>query len=81
VVNAKGDRDMVSDVDVEIEQGVRDYLHEHGPEVGFLGEEEGSTPSSGGLRWVLDPIDGAANFVKGIPLYAISLWSGCCLCG
>jgi myo-inositol-1(or 4)-monophosphatase len=75
VVNAKGDRDMVSDVDLEIERAVRGYLHEHSPEVGFLGEEEGATPApgGGGLRWVLDPIDGTANFVKGIPLYSISL--------
>jgi myo-inositol-1(or 4)-monophosphatase len=75
VVSAKGDRDMVSDVDLEIERVVRSYLHEHSPEVGFLGEEEGITPTpgGGGLRWVLDPIDGTANFVKGIPLYSISL--------
>jgi len=43
------------------------------PEVGFLGEEEGNAPGDGELRWVLDPIDGTANFVKGIPLYSISL--------
>jgi myo-inositol-1(or 4)-monophosphatase len=75
-VNTKGDRDMVSDVDIEIERVVRDYLHERSPEIGFLGEEEGTAPAAtdgAGLRWVLDPIDGTANFVKGIPLYSISL--------
>ncbi|HUB39977.1 MAG TPA: inositol monophosphatase family protein [Streptosporangiaceae bacterium] len=41
--------------------------------MGFLGEEEGNAPGDGELRWVLDPIDGTANFVKGIPLYSISL--------
>jgi len=73
VVKAKGDRDMVSDVDIEIERAVRDFLREHSPELGFLGEEEGNAPGDGELRWVLDPIDGTANFVKGIPLYSISL--------
>lgn len=73
VVDAKGDRDMVSDVDVQIEGAVRAYLAERTPEVGFLGEETGDAPGSNGLQWVLDPIDGTANFVKGIPLYAISL--------
>lgn len=74
VVSAKGDRDMVSDIDVEIERAVRDYLHERHPEIGFRGEEEGSTTAGGKeLWWVFDPIDGTANFVKGIPLYAISL--------
>jgi myo-inositol-1(or 4)-monophosphatase len=74
VVSAKGDRDMVSDIDVEIEHAVRGYLHERNPEIGFVGEEEGSTtPDALGLQWLLDPIDGTANFVKGIPLYSISL--------
>ena len=74
VVTAKGDRDMVSDIDVEIEEAVRAYLHERNPDIGFIGEEEGSTtPGARGLQWLLDPIDGTANFVKGIPLYSISL--------
>jgi myo-inositol-1(or 4)-monophosphatase len=73
VVSAKGDRDMVSDIDVQIEHAVRDYLQEQHPDIGFLGEEEGSRPGKHGLQWVLDPIDGTANFVKGIPLYSISL--------
>jgi myo-inositol-1(or 4)-monophosphatase len=73
VVMAKGDRDMVTDIDVAIERAVRSFLDQRCPEVGFLGEEEGGGPGEGGLQWVLDPVDGTANFVKGIPLYAISL--------
>jgi hypothetical protein len=38
VVSAEDDRDMVSDVDVEIERAVRGYLHEQDPEIGFKGE-------------------------------------------
>ena len=72
-LRAKGDRDMVSDVDVQIERAVREYLQVRSPEVGFLGEEEGNAAGDGVLQWVLDPIDGTANFVKGIPLFAISL--------
>jgi myo-inositol-1(or 4)-monophosphatase len=73
VVTAKGDRDMVSDIDLQVERAVRGYLRERSPEAGFLGEEEGNAPGEGELQWVLDPIDGTANFVKGIPLYSISL--------
>lgn len=73
IIDAKGDRDMVSDVDLAIERRVRWYLLEQSPEVGFLGEEEGNGTGSGELQWVLDPVDGTANFVKGIPLYSISL--------
>jgi myo-inositol-1(or 4)-monophosphatase len=72
VVSAKGDRDMVSDIDVQIERAVRGFLHDQAPEMGFMGEEEGGADEHE-LQWVLDPIDGTANFVKGIPLYAISL--------
>ena len=73
VVTAKGDRDMVSDVEFQVERAVRGYLRSRSPEIGFLGEEEGNAPGDGDLQWVLDPIDGTANFVKGIPLYSVAL--------
>lgn len=69
----KGDRDMVSDLDIAIERTVRGFLADATPEIGFLGEEEGATGTQTGLRWALDPIDGTANFVAGIPLFAVSL--------
>jgi myo-inositol-1(or 4)-monophosphatase len=74
-VRAKGDRDSVTDVDVRIEREIRAYLRERTPEIGFLGEEEGSrTASAGGdCVWTLDPIDGTSNFVHGVPLCAVSL--------
>ena len=73
IVSAKRDRDMVTDIDVRIERVVRGFVQEHCPEVAFLGEEEGNAVGSGELQWILDPIDGTANFVKGIPLFSISL--------
>lgn len=68
----KGDRDMASELDYEIEHAVRQLLQEATPEIGFVGEES-SPEASGDLQWVLDPIDGTANFVRGVPLCAISL--------
>jgi myo-inositol-1(or 4)-monophosphatase len=73
VVDAKGDRDMVSDVDLEVERRVREFLRARSPETGFVGEEDENASGDGDLQWVMDPIDGTANFVKGIPLYSISL--------
>ncbi|MHB1596627.1 MAG: inositol monophosphatase family protein [Streptosporangiaceae bacterium] len=73
VTAKKGDRDMVSDLDIAIERTVRDFLADATPGIGFLGEEEGATGAEAGLRWALDPIDGTANFVAGIPLFAVSL--------
>ncbi|MEV0325440.1 inositol monophosphatase family protein [Micromonospora echinospora] len=71
-LTSKGDRDIASDLDYEIERGLRARLGTATPDIGFLGEEEGSTGSAE-VQWVLDPIDGTANFVRGIPLCAVSL--------
>ena len=67
----KGDRDPVTETDLAIERAMRDSLHRATPKAGFLGEETGG--STDGLAWVLDPIDGTANFTHGVPLTAVSL--------
>lgn len=71
----KGDRDVTSDVDLTVEQHVRDTLRKKSPGVGFLGEEEGVSRPVGcdEPHWVLDPIDGTVNFIHGVPLCAVSL--------
>ena len=70
---AKGDRDYASRVDFQIEDVVRTELacatHHQIP---FLGEERGG-PAQAHSLWVLDPVDGTSNFIKGSPLCAISL--------
>lgn len=72
-LRSKGDRDMVSDIDIDVEHAVRAYLRAQTPHIDFLGEEEGSLNGTSELLWALDPIDGTANFIRQIPLYAISL--------
>ena len=73
-VTGKGDRDMASNVDFAIERQVRSFLADRTPSIGLLGEEEGlSGPEGGELVWALDPIDGTANFLHGLPLCAVSL--------
>jgi myo-inositol-1(or 4)-monophosphatase len=71
-VTMKGDRDMSSDLDVEVEREVRRFLRERTPDIGFLGEEEGAS-GQGEKTWVLDPIDGTANFLRGLPLCGVAL--------
>lgn len=73
LLTAKGDRDMASEVDYAIEEQVRAFLSQKTPEVGFLGEEKGTSGATDGLMWALDPVDGTVNFVHGSPLCAISL--------
>jgi myo-inositol-1(or 4)-monophosphatase len=69
---AKGDRDYASRVDFQIEDAIRDRLARGAREIPFLGEERGGHLHAP-LLWVLDPIDGTTNFIKGSPLCAISL--------
>lgn len=74
-VTEKADRDTFTDVDVRIEHEIREYLAEVTPDIDFVGEEEGRSGSGaeGSCLWGLDPIDGTANFVHGVPLCGISL--------
>jgi myo-inositol-1(or 4)-monophosphatase len=71
-VAAKGDRDMVTDVDLAVEDAVREFLARETPEIGILGEERGHEGDQD-LWWALDPVDGTANFARGIPLCGVSL--------
>jgi myo-inositol-1(or 4)-monophosphatase len=74
VIEGKGDQDMVSQADRQVEVLIRDRLTELFPEDGFFGEEGGQTNggNSGGI-WVVDPIDGTACFVVGIPVWCVSI--------
>jgi myo-inositol-1(or 4)-monophosphatase len=71
----KSDRDTYTDVDIKIERKVRAYLAKITPDIDFIGEEEGVSGQSANSEytWALDPIDGTANFVHGVPLCAVSL--------
>jgi myo-inositol-1(or 4)-monophosphatase len=73
VLTAKGDRDMASEVDYEIERRVRTLLLDRTPRIGFLGEEEGAVTRDGDLYWALDPVDGTANFIHALPTCGVSL--------
>jgi myo-inositol-1(or 4)-monophosphatase len=73
-VTAKGDRDMVTELDVMIEQRIRAQLKESIPDISFLVEEQGKEAhADDSLMWTLDPIDGTASLTHGIPLVAVSL--------
>ena len=65
--------DMVSDVDRESEASISRILSERRPGDGLLGEEGTTRPSSTGVRWVVDPLDGPTNYLFGIPQFAVSI--------
>lgn len=67
-VSRKADRTHVTDADFAAERAVRALLAQHRPHDGVLGEEYGSdAPTS--RRWIIDPIDGTANFLRGVPVW------------
>jgi len=68
-VETKPDMSPVSDADRGAEELIRNLLSRHRSRDGILGEEYGKT--GGGERtWVIDPIDGTKNFVRGVPVWA-----------
>ena len=68
VVN-KPDLTPVTDADKSVEEGIRRTLSRARPRDAVLGEEQGSTGYSQ-RRWVVDPIDGTKNYVRGVPVWA-----------
>lgn len=78
VVETKPDLTPVSDADRTVEREIRSVLAGQRPDDAVLGEEFGASGSDGGRRWVVDPIDGTKNFVRGVPIWAslIALMSG-----
>jgi histidinol-phosphatase len=68
-VRTKVDMTPVSEADEAVERMVRERLAAERAEDGIVGEEFGSTGSSS-RRWIIDPIDGTKNYVRGIPVFA-----------
>ncbi len=73
-VQAKGVNNFVTEVDIKAEQDIIYHLHKAYPDHAILGEESGLTGDEDAeYRWVIDPLDGTTNFVRGIPHYAVSI--------
>ncbi len=62
---------LVTSVDIENEKFLKLELAKIVPDAGFLAEESGVSGEASDLMWVIDPIDGTRNFVKGIPHFCI----------
>jgi histidinol-phosphatase len=74
VVETKPDLTPVTEADTAVERAVRSRLAQTRPDDAILGEEfGGSGKSDDGRRWIVDPIDGTKNYVRGIPVWATLL--------
>jgi histidinol-phosphatase len=69
-VTAKRDRTLVTQADTGVESLLRERISGAFPSHGILGEEFGTEAAGALTRWVIDPIDGTHNFVRGIPVWA-----------
>jgi myo-inositol-1(or 4)-monophosphatase len=72
-VEVKGVHNFVSYVDKASEQQLVSSLAKILPSAGFIAEEGTGSPSSNGLNWVIDPLDGTTNYIHGLPPFAISI--------
>lgn len=80
-VESKPDLTPVSDADTAVEKALRATLARARPRDGVLGEEYGAINAAAGpgsRQWVIDPIDGTKNFIRGVPIWAtlIALMDG-----
>jgi len=76
-VETKPDRSPVTDADRAVELALKAILAEHRPADSIIGEEFGSSDGAtdageaiGKREWIIDPIDGTANFMRGVPVWA-----------
>ena len=74
-VGSKGPNDFVSEVDQAAEQAIIEVLLEAYPGHGILAEESGRQHGArhSDFVWIIDPLDGTTNFLRGFPVYAVSI--------
>jgi myo-inositol-1(or 4)-monophosphatase len=74
-IEYKGLNNLVSYVDKETEKQLVERLNKLLPEAGFITEEEttGQATDQSALNWIIDPLDGTANFIHGLPVFAVSI--------
>jgi myo-inositol-1(or 4)-monophosphatase len=67
----KGRHDVVTEMDREVERYIRAAIMARYPQDAIIGEEEGG--GAGERTWLIDPIDGTANYARGLPRYCVSI--------
>lgn len=72
-IELKARNDLVTTIDIAVEERVTSELRRLFPDDAIFGEELGASSGREGRRWVIDPIDGTTNYSLGVPLYCISI--------
>ena len=69
-IETKPDASFVTEADTAVERAIRERIGARFPDHGLVGEEYGTADSASGRRWIIDPIDGTHNYMRGVPVYA-----------
>src|ERR687884_416690 len=72
-IRYKGEVDLVTEVDEQAEQVIREILLGVFPAYGMLAEEGGALVGEEDARWIVDPLDGTTNYAHGLPLFCVSI--------
>ncbi len=66
-------KELVTNIDVKVENTVRDQIYSKFPSHNILGEEKGFTNKGGEFTWIVDPIDGTKAFASSLPLFGFMI--------
>ena len=73
-ISSKGRKgDLVTNVDLEVEKKIKQYLLEETPNISINAEESGKLNKSSDLTWCIDPLDGTTNYSHGYPFFGTSI--------
>ena len=72
-IEQKGEHNFVTKIDREAEQTIIYKIQQSYPDHTFVGEEGGIVAGNDDYKWIIDPLDGTTNFIKGIPHFAVSI--------
>ncbi len=72
-IEKKARNDFVTQVDKAAEKEIIDQLRKAYPDHGIIAEESGENLTDSDYHWIIDPLDGTTNFIRGIPHYAVSI--------
>ncbi len=66
-------RNLVTDVDLQVEGEIITIIRDHFPDHGILSEEQGHLHSDSEYRWIIDPLDGTHNYARKLPMFGVSI--------
>lgn len=72
-VSRKDLRDVVTQADLASERLVLDGVRAMTPHAAILSEEAGASGAEGGIRWIIDPLDGTVNYAAGLPWFSVTM--------